>query len=59
MWEDIYEKCSTEEEREKIRAKCSEVSNWLYDEYNEETELSVLKVLHFSDVFEKSLSHMY
>jgi len=43
LWEDIYEKCSTEEEREKIRAKCSEVSNWLYDEYNEETELSVLK----------------
>ena len=42
LWEEEYEKCSTEEEREKIRAKCSELSNWLYDDYTEETELSVL-----------------
>lgn len=43
LWEEVYEACSTEEEREKIRAKCSEVSDWLYDEYTDETELDVLR----------------
>jgi len=43
LWEDIYDACSTEEEKEKIRAKCSQVSEWLYDEYTDETELSVMR----------------
>ena len=48
LWEEIYEACSTEEEREKIRAKCSELSEWLYDEYTDETDLDVLKVWSLS-----------
>jgi len=43
LYEEVYEKCSTEEEREKIRTKCSEVSDWLYDDYTEDTEIAVLK----------------
>ena len=43
LGEELYEKSSTEEEREKIMAKCSELSDWLYDEYTDETELSVLQ----------------
>lgn len=43
LYEEVYEKCSTEEEREKILKKCSEISDWLYDEYTDETELKVLQ----------------
>ncbi|CAG0888377.1 unnamed protein product [Cyprideis torosa] len=32
LYEDDFEKCSTEEEREKLRAACSEISDWLYED---------------------------
>ena len=31
LYEDEWEKCSTEENREEIRSKLSEASDWLYE----------------------------
>jgi GMP synthase PP-ATPase subunit len=32
LYRELYEKCSTEEERENIRTKFSEASDWLYEQ---------------------------
>ena len=32
LYNEDYEKCSTEEEREKLQSKFSEASDWLYDQ---------------------------
>lgn len=42
LYQEIYEKCSTDEEREKIRTKFSEVSDWLYEQ-EEDAERKVWK----------------
>lgn len=61
MYEDEYSEAATEEELEKIKASCSEISDWLYDDGAEadadtyEQKLSSLKALTkswFSRVFE-------
>ena len=39
----MYEKSSTEEEREKISAKCSEVSDWIDEEVMPDTDLKLLE----------------
>ena len=31
MYQEIYEQCSTEEQREKLGQKLSEASDWLYE----------------------------
>ena len=38
--QEIYEKCSTEEEREKLRVLLSEASDWLYEQ-EEDTKKEV------------------
>merc|ERR1712038_1396076 len=43
LYEDIYEKSSTEEEREKINEKCAELSDWIDEEVGPFTEVEVLK----------------
>jgi len=43
LYEDIYEKSSTEEEREKITEKCSELSDWIDEEVGPFTEIDILK----------------
>jgi len=43
MYEDIYEKSSTEEEREKISEKCTELSDWIDEEVGPFTETELLK----------------
>ena len=32
LYQPVYEKCSTEEEREQIRTAMSEASDWLYEQ---------------------------
>ena len=32
LYNELYEKCSTEEERDEIRTKFSEASDWLYEQ---------------------------
>ena len=41
LYQEIYEKCSTEEEREKIRVAMSEASDWIYEQ-DEKTPIQVL-----------------
>jgi len=43
LYEDIYEKSTTEEEREKILAKCQELSDWIDEEATVDTEVDVLE----------------
>merc|ERR1712018_241293 len=43
LYEDIYEKSSTEEEREKINEKCAELSDWIDEEVGPFTEIDILK----------------
>merc|ERR1712226_67120 len=43
MGEDIYEKSSTEEEREKFSAKCTELSDWIDEEAGPFTEIKDLE----------------
>merc|ERR1712203_971427 len=43
LYEELFEKSSTEEEREKIREKCSELSDWIDEEAGPFTEVEVLK----------------
>merc|ERR1712223_1315418 len=43
LYEELFEKSSTEEEREKIREKCSELSDWIDEEAGPFTEVDVLK----------------
>ena len=43
LYQAIYEKCSTEAEREKIRTAMSEASDWLYEQ-DEHTLIQVLFV---------------
>ena len=43
MWQEIYEKSSTEEEREKILAKCTELSDWIDEEATFETPVEILE----------------
>ncbi|KAK2147196.1 hypothetical protein LSH36_564g01052 [Paralvinella palmiformis] len=43
LYQEIYEKCSTDEEREKIRTKFSEVSDWLYEQ-EEDAERKVYDI---------------
>jgi hypothetical protein len=43
LYEDIYEKSTTEEEREKILAKCQELSDWIDEEATFDTEVAVLE----------------
>merc|ERR1712061_438875 len=43
MYEDIYEKSSTEEEREKIAEKSTELSDWIDEEVGPFTETELLK----------------
>ena len=43
LYEDIYEKSTTEEEREKILAKCQELSDWIDEEATVDTEVAVLE----------------
>ena len=42
LWQEIYEKSSTEEEREKILAKCTELSDWIDEEATFETPVETL-----------------
>ena len=42
LWQEIYEKSSTEEEREKILAKCTELSDWIDEEATFETPVEIL-----------------
>ena len=46
LYQEVYEKCSTEEEREKIRTAMSEASDWLYEQ-DEKTPIQVLVLLNF------------
>merc|ERR1712088_261747 len=43
LYEDIYEKSSTEEEREKINEKGAELSDWIDEEVGPFTEVDILK----------------
>merc|ERR1719361_15498 len=43
LYDELFEKSSTEEEREKIREKCSELSDWIDEEAGPFTEVEVLK----------------
>merc|ERR1712088_1281545 len=43
LYEDIYEKSSTEEEREKINEKGAELSDWIDEEVGPFTEIDILK----------------
>merc|ERR1711983_296037 len=43
LWQEIYEKSSTEEEREKILAKCTELSDWIDEEATFETPVEILE----------------
>ncbi|KAK2176539.1 hypothetical protein NP493_657g01042 [Ridgeia piscesae] len=42
LYQEIYEKCSTEEEREKIRTAMSEASDWIYEQ-DEKTPIQAYK----------------
>ena len=37
LWQEAYEACSTEEEREGLRTQLSEASDWIYDYEGEQT----------------------
>ena len=41
--QELYEKSSTEEEREKITAKCSEISDWIDEEVMPDTDIKLLE----------------
>ena len=43
MYQDIYEKSTTDEEREKIMSKCNEVSDWIDEEATFETPVEALE----------------
>ena len=43
MYQDIYEKSTTDEEREKIMSKCNEVSDWIDEEATFETPVETLE----------------
>merc|ERR1712150_232912 len=43
LYEEIYEKSSTEDEREKIQEKCTELSDWIDEEVGPFTEIELLK----------------
>ena len=43
MYQDIYEKSTTDEEREKIMSKCNEISDWIDEEATFETPVETLE----------------
>jgi hypothetical protein len=43
LYQEMYEKSSTEEEREKIFAKCTELSDWIDEDVTPDTEVEVLE----------------
>ena len=43
MYQEIYEKSTTDEEREKIMSKCNEISDWIDEEATFETPVETLK----------------
>ncbi len=43
MYQEIYEKSTTEEEREKIMEKCTQLSDWIDEEATFETPVDVLE----------------
>ena len=43
MYQEIYEKSTTDEEREKIMAKCNELSDWIDEEATFETPVETLE----------------
>merc|ERR1712141_257262 len=43
MYQEIYEKSTTEEEREKIMSKCNEISDWIDEEATFETPVETLQ----------------
>jgi len=43
LYEEIYEKSSTEEERQKYQDKCAELSDWIDEEVGPFTEIEILK----------------
>ncbi|TRY72547.1 hypothetical protein TCAL_12730 [Tigriopus californicus] len=43
LYQELWEKSSTEEEREKFSAKCSEISDWIDEEVSPDTELEPLE----------------
>ena len=43
MYEEIFEKSTTDEEKEKIQAKCSELSDWIDEEVTLETPVDILE----------------
>jgi len=43
MYQDIYEESITEEEKESIAAKCSEISDWIDEEVTPDTEVEILE----------------
>lgn len=43
LYQEIYEQSSTEEEREKIAAKCSEISDWIDEEVGPDTDFQLLE----------------
>merc|ERR1712051_246582 len=43
MYQDIYEKSTTDEEREKIMSKCNEISDWIDEEATFETPVEALE----------------
>ena len=38
LYQDLFEKCSTEDEREKYRTELSEASDWLYEQDSSTTK---------------------
>lgn len=43
MYQDIYEKSTTDEEKEKIMSKCNEISDWIDEEATFETPVETLE----------------
>ena len=54
LYQPVYEKCSTEEEREQIRTAMSEASDWLYEQ-DEKTPTQVRFFIYFCVIFQNAV----